>query len=116
MALFVGLFGYVLLFADPEFMKATTLLDIIQVRQSNNSSLAQTAVNFFVLIDGLMVSFTYRKRAIHDMLAHSYCVKENMSTQVRTFGEEIATYCEQCNKEIPHDVNVCPHCGAIFHE
>lgn len=116
MALFVGLFGYVLLFANPEFIKITSLLELAQFRQPNSSGLVQMAVNCFVLVDGLMVAFTYRKRAIHDMLAHSYCIKVNQSMQIQNTAEDVATYCEKCSKEIPHDVNVCPFCGAIFHE
>lgn len=116
MAVFVGLFGYALLFSDPEFLQARTLLEIAQTRQVENFNVVQNAFSFFVIVDCAAVAFTNRKRALHDFLASSFCVKSTGLQAAGTPIDENAFFCGDCDEEIPPDARFCPHCGARFKE
>lgn len=64
----------VMLFSSPAFQSATTLIEMGQAQQRGILSILLSLVNLFVIVDCVFIAFTFRKRALHDMLAKSYCV------------------------------------------
>lgn len=70
----VGLAGQLILFSSPEFQSVTSWVELGQAKQPGFWDAAGSIVNLLVLIDCLVVAFTFRKRALHDMLAESFCV------------------------------------------
>ena len=64
------------LFSVPEFKSASGFMEVAQVMQQSPSrfSVPGTLLGWFILIDCVTAAFTARKRAIHDMMAQSYCV------------------------------------------
>jgi len=70
----VALVGQLILFSSPQFQSATSLIEIGQIQQGSFMDVIRYPVNALVLIDCLFVAFTFRKRALHDMMAESYCV------------------------------------------
>lgn len=63
-----------MIFSSPGFESARTMLEIAQLRHGSLMQPIQTVLGLFVLADCIVAAFTYRKRAIHDMLAGSFCV------------------------------------------
>jgi uncharacterized RDD family membrane protein YckC len=110
-ALFVGLVSYILLFSNPEFLTAKTLLDLVQIRQPAGINGASFAAEFFILIDCLAVVLNAEKRAIHDYLANSYCVYAQILPESKSVAPGAASTCTTCGKEIPGGFPYCPHCG-----
>jgi hypothetical protein len=47
-----------------------------QLIQESPLNVLSTVLGWFILIDCVTAAFTARKRAIHDMMAGSYCVRE----------------------------------------
>lgn len=79
---FIGTLQNLMLFSSPEFQSATTFEEIVQLQQSEPTDIFVYIVSIFVMVDCIFAAFTYRKRALHDMLAGSYCVyKENLVLQ-----------------------------------
>ena len=127
-ALVVAMLSYALLFANPDFIAATNFKDFFELPQPNELAGATFLINFFVLVDGLVVAFNPQKRAIHDYLAGSYCVRAGSANApihtmaqrtmagVRPEGsaEENAFYCSNCDAEISPDALYCPKCGTKF--
>ena len=74
MASGVNLASEVILFSTPQFQAATSFMEISQVRPETFLNLVSPLVSLLVLIDCVVVAFTFRKRALHDMLAESFCV------------------------------------------
>lgn len=70
----VALAGQLILFSSSQFQSATSWVEITQVQQSSFLDVIRYPVNILVLIDCICVAFTFRKRALHDMMAESYCV------------------------------------------
>lgn len=70
----VGLAGQLILYSSELFQTATTMVEIGQAQQGNYLALLSNIVNILVLIECIVAAFTFRKRALHDMLAESYCV------------------------------------------
>lgn len=62
------------LYMSPGFESAKTLKEITQLQQSGPLNTFMLLVVSFLLIDCIAVAYTYRKRALHDMLVGSYCV------------------------------------------
>jgi len=82
----VGLTGQLMLFSSPQFQSATSLVELGQANQGNFLDLVGQIVNLLLVIECVVAAFTFRKRALHDMLAESYCVykgPEKLSTEVR---------------------------------
>jgi len=113
-ALFVAMLSYTLLFADPAFMAATTIIDFIALRQSNELAGATFIIEVFILIDCLIVAFNPQKRALHDYLAGSYCIRAGSAPESRAPEGDDAFFCSNCDAEISRDVLVCPNCGTRF--
>jgi uncharacterized RDD family membrane protein YckC len=70
----VGLASSFLLFSSESFQSVTSMMELNQAQRENPLSLLSSIVNVFVLIECIVAAFTFRKRALHDMLADSYCV------------------------------------------
>lgn len=84
---FMGTIQSLMLYSSPEFQSATTFEEIGQLQQLGSLDIIVFVVNLFVLADCIFAAFTYRKRALHDMLAGSYCVyKENLAQQNYSTG------------------------------
>jgi uncharacterized RDD family membrane protein YckC len=70
----VALAGQLILFSSPEFQSATTMKEIGEAQQGSFLVVISYPVNILILIDCIVVAFTFRKRALHDMMAESFCV------------------------------------------
>ena len=70
----VALAGQLILFSSEQFQSATSMMELNQAQQGNPLSLLGTIVYALVLIECIVAAFTFRKRALHDMLAESFCV------------------------------------------
>ncbi len=70
----VALAGQLILFSSPEFQSATTMMEIGEAQQGSFLVVISYPVNILILIDCIAVAFTFRKRALHDMMAESFCV------------------------------------------
>jgi uncharacterized RDD family membrane protein YckC len=64
----------IVVFLSPEFQSATNVMEMSQARQGGILNMLQSLMNLVIMIDCIFVAFTFRKRALHDMLAKSYCV------------------------------------------
>lgn len=70
----VSLVGQLILFSSPQFQSAKSMLEIRQVQQESSLAVIIYPVAALVLIDCIFAAFTFRKRALHDMMAESFCV------------------------------------------
>jgi uncharacterized RDD family membrane protein YckC len=70
----VGLANQLILFSSPQFESIKSWTELSQAQQGNFLVVISYPVMALVLIDCVMVAFTFRKRALHDMMAESYCV------------------------------------------
>jgi len=74
MAAGVGLASQLVLFSSPQFQAATSWVEASQVKTETFLDFVSPLVSLLILIDCVVVAFTFRKRALHDMLAESFCV------------------------------------------
>jgi uncharacterized RDD family membrane protein YckC len=70
----VSLASQVILFSSSQFQSARSWIEIKQAQQVNFLVVISYSAMVLVLIDCIMVAFTFRKRALHDMMADSFCV------------------------------------------
>ena len=70
----ITLASQLILFSSPQFQSATSWLEIGQAQQGNFLEGIRRLLGIFILIDCIVAAFTFRKRALHDMLAESFCV------------------------------------------
>ena len=70
----INLAGQLILFSSPQFQSAKSMMEISQAQQGSSLAMITYPVSALVLIDCLFVAFTFRKRALHDMMAESFCV------------------------------------------
>ena len=70
----ISLASQLILFSSPQFQSATSWLEIGQAQQGNFLVGIRRLLGIFILIDCIVAAFTFRKRALHDMLAESFCV------------------------------------------
>lgn len=71
----IGLVNALVLFSLPAFQSAESFMEIAQAQQEKTLlDILGTVVNIFVFIECVVAAFTFRKRALHDMLAESSCV------------------------------------------
>ncbi len=81
----INLAGQLIVFLSPQFQSATSFIEIGQAQQGNFLGPIGTIVGLLILIECIFASFTFRKRALHDMLAESFCVykePENLSSEL----------------------------------
>ncbi len=77
----VAVISALTIFWLPEFSSASTLVELGQVNQTNPVKHFRSIVGFLVMVDCIVAGFTYRKRAVHDMMAGSYCVYKESYTE-----------------------------------
>ena len=70
----VALAGQLIVFSSPQFQSATSMTEIGEAQKVNFLSLISLIVYLFVVVECVFAAFTFRKRALHDMLAESFCV------------------------------------------
>ena len=70
----VRLIETVWVFSVPQFQAVSGFLELGRLTQQSPVHQLSTILGYFGLIDCVTAAFTNRKRAIHDMIAGSYCV------------------------------------------
>ncbi len=70
----ITLASQLILFSSPQFESVTSLVELGQAQQKGLLDMCGSLVGLFIIIDCIFVAFTFRKRALHDMLAESFCV------------------------------------------
>jgi uncharacterized RDD family membrane protein YckC len=75
----IGLIIQLVLFSSLGFESASTLSEMAQLRQGGPLQPTQSLVGLFVLVDCVVAAFARRKRAIHDMMAGSFCVYKSLA-------------------------------------
>lgn len=70
----VNLAGQLILFLSPQFKSAKSMLEISQAQQESSLAVIIYPVSILVLVECIFAAFTFRKRALHDMMAESFCV------------------------------------------
>ena len=63
-----------ILFSSTQFQSAESWIEIAQAQQGNVLEGISRILSLAILIDCVFAAFTFRKRALHDMLAESFCV------------------------------------------
>ena len=63
-----------IVFSSPQFQSATSMMELAEAQQGNYLDVVSYPASALVLIDCVLVAFTFRKRALHDMMAESFCV------------------------------------------
>jgi len=88
----VALAGQLIVFSSPQFQSATSMMEIGQAQQANYLKFVGLIVNLLVMIECVFAAFTFRKRALHDMLAESFCVyKEPKKLSSEPAGQDVQT-------------------------
>ena len=70
----VSLAGQLILFSSPQFQSAESMMELSEAQQANYLNIVGLIVTLLLIIECVFASFTFRKRALHDMLAESFCV------------------------------------------
>jgi uncharacterized RDD family membrane protein YckC len=70
----VSLITIVWVFSAPQFQAVSGFLELGRLMQQSPVHQLSTILGYVGLIDCVTAAFTNRKRAIHDMIAGSYCV------------------------------------------
>jgi uncharacterized RDD family membrane protein YckC len=72
----VSLTGQLILFSSPQFKSVTSSIELGEAMQESFLVVISFPVYALILllIDCVFVAFTVRKRALHDMIAESFCV------------------------------------------
>lgn len=70
----VTLAGQLIIFSSPQFQSATSMIEIGEAQRANFLTPVGYVVSVLVIIECVFAAFTFRKRALHDMLAESFCV------------------------------------------
>ena len=70
----VNLAGQLIMFSSPQFQSATSMMEFAQVQQDNFLAPMRRILSIMIIIECIFAAFTFRKRALHDMLAESFCV------------------------------------------
>lgn len=70
----ISLVNQLLIFSSPHFQSVTSSEEFAKLRQSGPLNTISTVVLSLILIECIFAGFTDRKRALHDMIAGSFCV------------------------------------------
>jgi uncharacterized RDD family membrane protein YckC len=70
----ITLVSQVILFSSPEFESVRSFVELGQAQEKGFLDALSTLVGIFIIIDCVVAAFTFRKRALHDILAESFCV------------------------------------------
>lgn len=65
------------LFSNPEYESAIGYMNVVRLIQKSPWGEFETLLEWVVLIDCATAAFTAQKRAIHDMMAQSFCIYED---------------------------------------
>jgi len=70
----ITLTSHLILFSSPQFQSAESWMEIAQAQQDSFLETVNKILGLLIVIECLFAAFTFRKRALHDMLAESFCV------------------------------------------
>ena len=70
----IGFVNSFRLFVSSDFQSIRTIADFGKWSQADPLRFLGTVASLIVLVDCIFVAFTFRKRALHDKLASSFCV------------------------------------------
>ena len=70
----INLAGQLIVFSSQQFQSASSMIEIQEAQQANFLNIIGFIVGILVVIECVFAAFTFRKRALHDMLAESFCV------------------------------------------
>ena len=70
----VGVVASVVLFSQPGFQNMDDFQRMSELQNANPANLLSSLCNFVVLGECLVAAFSHRKRALHDMMAKTFCV------------------------------------------
>ncbi len=70
----LALASQVILFSSEQFQSASSFAELGQPELKTFFDAVGMLVNVLVMVDCIVAAFSFRKRALHDMLADSYCV------------------------------------------
>jgi len=91
----VGLAGQLIVFSSQQFQSATSMQETGEALQGNYLNLISLILNLLIVIECVFAAFTFRKRALHDMLAESFCVykepKKLSSEPAEPTGQDVQT-------------------------
>lgn len=71
-----GLVMSFIVFSSPDFQNASNVREIARLYQGNPLRLIDRIMYYIGLIECVVAAFTYRKRALHDMIAGSFCIRK----------------------------------------
>ena len=77
LVLIIGLIESLILYSYPEFQNGLTIPEIAHLRRSGaifSIKPIDNIATIFLIIDCIIIAFTKRKRALHDMMARSFCI------------------------------------------
>ncbi len=77
----ISIISSIILYSTPEFESVKTLEEIGQLQQIGPMDIVGYLASFFLMADCIVAAFTYRKQALHDMMAGSYCVYKEPQEQ-----------------------------------
>jgi uncharacterized RDD family membrane protein YckC len=91
----IALAGQLIVFSSQQFQSATSMTEIGEAQKVNFLSLIGLIVGALVVIECIFAAFTFRKRALHDMLGESFCVykepKKPNSVPSEPTGQDVQT-------------------------
>ena len=88
----ISLAGQLIVFSSPQFQSATSMMEISEALKGNFLVPIRKVVALLVLIECVFAAFTFRKRALHDMLAESFCIyKEPKNLNSEPAGQDTQT-------------------------
>ena len=90
----VNLARRLVLVSSEPFQQATSFVEAAGVKMVTFLDYVGPLVGFFVLVDCICVAFTFRKRALHDMLAESYCVYKDVEVREAPQGHNDTSQAE----------------------
>jgi uncharacterized RDD family membrane protein YckC len=70
----ITLVSQLILFSSTEFESVRSFVELGQAQEKGFLHAISILVSIFITIDCIVAAFTFRKRALHDMLAESFCV------------------------------------------
>ena len=70
-----------LLYMSPGFQSAKTFEEIERLQQTGPLDILVYLASFFLIADCIVAACAFRKRALHDMMADSYCVYKGPQSQ-----------------------------------
>jgi len=79
------------LFGTLGFESARTFMEIGELQRGFSLRPIKTLLNLFVMVDCVVAGFSFRKRALHDMMAGSFCVYKEPDSSVAIIAEKVVS-------------------------